>query len=128
LFELSGFSLIETNTFQGRHRTLVNTTGSVFENDTASITYDLFDITNAVYTPATESTMETLSEGLREKLVFELYTDTYLTTAVEDTQNYGDQIELDIGKGLQWFTVKKVYPYLVGGFLTNYKAIIVRED
>lgn len=128
MFELSGFSLITTNTFPARHRTLVNTTGSVFVNETASVSYTSFNITNAVFVPATESTLESLSEGLREKLVLELYTDTYVTTAVENTTDYGDQIQINIGKGNQWFTVKKVYPYIVGGFLTNYKVIIVRED
>lgn len=128
MFELSGFSLIGLQTFASRHRTLVNEVGSIFENSTDNtITYIPFNVTNAIWCPATKETLDVLPEGMREEFVVELYTDTYVTTAVEGTNNKGDQISIDVGKGLQWFSVKSVQPFVTSGFLNNYKVILVRE-
>ena len=100
MFQLSGLKLITKKTYQGRHRTLVKATDSVFDNDLASTDYTLFDITDCIITPATESTMQVLDEGLRNKTVMEVYTDTYITSAVENTNDFGDQIQINIGKAL----------------------------
>lgn len=127
MFQLSGLRLITKKFYQGRHRTLVKDPNSNFDNALGSTDYVLFGIEDCVVNPAPESTMQVLDEGLRNKIVMEGYTDTYVTSAVEDTNVLGDQIQIDIGKGLQWFSIKKVEPFILNDSLLHYKFIAVLE-
>ena len=127
MFQLSGLRLITKKFYQGRHRTLVKDPNSNFDNALGSTDYVLFGIEDCVVNPAPESTMQVLDEGLRNKIVMEGYTDTYITSAVEDTNVLGDQIQINIGKGLQWFSIKKVEPFILNDSLLHYKFIAVLE-
>ena len=127
MFQLSGLRLITKKFYQGRHRTLVKDPNSNFDNALGSTNYVLFGIEDCVVNPAPESTMQVLDEGLRNKIVMEGYTDTYVTSAIEDTNILGDQIQINIGKGLQWFSIKKVEPFILNDSLLHYKFIAVLE-
>lgn len=127
MFQLSGLRLITKKFYQGRHRTLVKDPNSNFDNALGSTDYVLFGIEDCVVNPAPESTMQVLDEGLRNKIVMEGYTDTYVTSAIEDTNVLGDQIQINIGKGLQWFSIKKVEPFILNDSLLHYKFIAVLE-
>ena len=127
MFQLSGLRLITKKIYQGRHRTLVKDATSNFDNALGSVTYDLFNIEDCIVIPASESTMQVLDEGLRNKTVMECYTDTYVTSAIEDTNVLGDQIQINIGKGLQWFSIKKVESFILNDSLLHYKFIAVLE-
>lgn len=127
MFQLSGLRLITKKSYQGRHRTLVKDPNSNFDNALGSTDYILFDIQDCVLVPAAEATMQVLDEGLRNKVVMEGYTDTYITSAIEDTDVFGDQVQIDIGKGPQWFSIKKVEPFILNDSLLHYKFIAVLE-
>lgn len=126
MFSLSGLQLIDKTTLIGRHRTTSSNVGSVFEND-GGVVYASFSLENCVIQPTSTQTLQVLPEGLRNKVTYELWTTTPVSSVVEGTSNLGDQVQYDFGAGSVWLTVTNVKLYNTS-FLGNYNCILVKES
>lgn len=117
---------IPRKTLQGYNRFVSKTTGGVFENDLESITSTPFDVLQCTVQPLTGSELMVLEEGLRSKEVYNVFTNTKLTEAIEGTDQLADQIEIDGVNGVSLFTVLKVKKW-DNGLIPHYHAVVVKE-
>ena len=127
MFQLSGLQFVDKPSLTARHRTAVNTTGSVFENEATTPAYTSFTLDNCTMLPINKTLLQALPEGLREKQVYELYTSTPITGAIEGTENLGDQVSYDAGLGADWYTLTGVQ-FFNTSMLKHYYAFAVRDS
>ena len=120
--ELSDFSLIDFNTYKGRHRTITKNGSSIFANDGLEITYTEFDITRAMLSPVSGWTLQNLEEGYRQRVVLELITETKIKTTMQNSNELCDQIQLD---GV-WYDLLNMQPWDQANFLQHTECFVVR--
>lgn len=120
---------IPRKTYNARRVLLNKDTGSIFENAsdaTTPILYETFLTLECTIQPTTGQDLQTLSEGLRDRESYRIFTSTPLTSVIEGSNRLGDQIEYSGVNGTSWFTVVKVKKRDVG-VCPHYEAVIVKE-
>lgn len=113
-------------TLQGYHRYVTKVTGGVFENDQEAETSTPFDVLKCTVQPLNGSELMVLEEGLRSKEVYNVFTSTKLTEAIEGTNQLADQVEIDGVNGISLFTVLKVKKW-ANSLIPHYHAVVVKE-
>lgn len=136
---MAGYRLIGRNrfiprkTFKGRHREYhKNDPDNPFVNDSRTIVYTEFDVTDCVVQPLTGKTARDYTghivpEGSSQYDSFTVYSSVPLLGAKEGTDDLSDQIELLNSRGqVEWFTVIKSDLYQTTG-VTRYRSYVISE-
>lgn len=118
--------LIPRQDYSARHRQQNTDGASNFSNKKTNITYDPFVAENCTIQPAQGDDLQTLDEGLRNREVLVIITDTPLTPGREGSNVLADQIEYEGVDGISWYTVVKVKKH-DAGVINHWRAVIVRE-
>lgn len=81
-----------------------------------------FNVENAGVQPASGHEQLVLPEGFRDKVVYRIFTTTFMRAVKEGTNEFADRVEL-FG---EWFVVCKVYHWQ-NGVQSHYEVIAAKE-
>lgn len=116
-------TLVELETFPGRHRSFQRSTTSIFPNSNNTVLYEDFQIIKTSLQPLDGHTLQALSEGYRERAVYQFWTETPVVGLKEESDELSDQIEIDG----EWYSIYNLKPWKRTTFISHYHCVAIRE-
>lgn len=121
---LDNFTLLDLTTYQGRRRTYVESSTSVFGNMDNSIQYTTFNIEASSLQPISGKTLQALPEGYRSKAQYSFWTKTEIHGIQQGTDQLPDQILID---GL-WYSIYALKDWTRTSFLIHCHCVAILDD
>ena len=121
---LSQFQLVTLKEYQGRHREIIEGSGSVLSNGDTSVVYTPFTINATNFQPISGWTLQNLPEGYRSKAQYTFWT----TTDITPLDQVGDTLSDQVLISGEWYSIYSRKDWTENTFLLHDECIAIRED
>lgn len=121
---LENLTLIELQTYSGRHRIFQDSATSVFKNSYNTVGYEDFDIEASSLQPIDGHTLQALEDGYRSKAVYQFWTKTKIVGLEQNSNQLSDQINID---GF-WYSIYNFKDWTRTSYLAHHHCVAIRED